>query len=116
MSNPHVSLVVTSGDPNSLVGSKKKEMLSPMFTFQTEIARLGDLVVWEVTHCADMLLLLQIPLFPAPRVQPAVKYHRSTGHEELAADPRYKSKDKRKSELLSQPCSSTADSCGIHLL
>lgn len=116
MSNPHVSLVVTSGDPNSLVGSKKKEMLSPKFIFQAEIGRMGDLVVWEVTHCADMLLLLQIPLFPATRVQPAVKYHRSTGHEELATDPRYKSKDKRKSEMLSQPCSSTADSCAIRLL
>lgn len=91
-------------------------MLSPKFIFQAEIGRMGDLVVWEVTHCADMLLLLQIPLFSAPRVQPAVKYHRSTGHEELATDPRYKSKDKRKSEMLSQPCSSTADSCAIRLL
>lgn len=92
----HVSLVVTSGDPNSLVGFKKEEMLSPKFTFQAEIGRLGDLVVWEVRlACMDILLLLQIPIFPAPRVQPAVKYHHSTGNEGLAPDPRYKSQGQK---------------------
>lgn len=41
----HPSSSVVLVDPNSLVGFKKEEMLSPKVTSQEEI---GDLVVWKV--------------------------------------------------------------------
>lgn len=41
----HPSSSVALVDPNSLVGFKKEEMLSPKVTSQEEI---GDLVVWKV--------------------------------------------------------------------